>query len=206
MSNQNNDRKEQLKTVKAQIIANSTDARMAKNLISDLLSLQRQEDVVPMELQIPLSEVLDTADADSFKVTKTTRGYLFQTRGGALSTFVELKYNTVCSMLDTLMTLMKKEEREDYEQYYQDCISYVMQSPIFASMGLSLPAYGKPAEHDSLFNIGIAILKEFGRFSEKHFTDAEPRNETEDDIKANDEQDAVVDAVENLINNTDTQS
>ena len=178
-------RKERIDTLKKQIAANSKDAEWAKKMLHELITLQRQEDVVPMELGVPVSEVKDTADADSFKLIKTTHGYLFQTRGGALSTFVESKYNSVCSMLDTLMYLVKKDKREDFEDSYLDCISYVMQAPIFAAMGLSLPAYNKPAEHDSIFNIGLAILNEFSRFTEKHFTEAEAPAETEEDIKEN---------------------
>lgn len=178
-------RKERIKTLKNQIAANSKDAEWAKKMLHELITLQRQEDVVPMELCVPVSEVKDTADADSFKVIKTVRGYLFQTRGGALSTFVESKYGAVSSMLDTLMYLVKKDKLDEYEQMYLDCISYVMQAPIFAVMGLSLPVYGKPAEYDSLFNIGLAILKEFSRFTAKHFTEAEAPAETEEDIKKN---------------------
>lgn len=178
-------RKQRIDTLKKQIAANSKDAEWAKKMLHELITLQRQEDVVPMELGVPVSEVKDTADADSFKVIKTTRGYLFQTRGGALSTFVESKYNSVCSMLDTLMYLVKKNKREEFEDSYLDCISYVMQAPIFAAMGLSLPAYNKPAEHDSIFNIGLVILNEFSRFTAKHFTEAEAPTETEEDIKEN---------------------
>lgn len=191
-------RKERIESLKNQIATNSKDNGWAKRMLDELLSLQRQEDVEPMELCVPVAEVKDTADADSFKVIKTIRGYLFQTRGGALSTFVEAKYGTVCSMLDTLMNLVKSKEHEEYEQYYIDCISYVMQAPIFAAMGLSLPIYGKPAEHDSLFNIGTTILKEFGRFSKKHFTDAEPSAETEEDIKNNMVAENAADAIERI--------
>lgn len=189
---------EKIKSAKDKIISNSKDAAWTKKMLNELLSLQRQADVEPMELNVPVSEVKDTADADSFKVIRTIRGYLFQTRGGALSTFVELKYATVCSMLDTLMGLIKKSEKEEYERFYIDCISYVMQAPIFAAMGLSLPAYGKPAEHDSLFNIGTAILKEFGRFSEKHFAEAEVSAETEEDINENIAQENMAHTLENI--------
>lgn len=189
-------RKQRIDTLKKQIAANSKDAEWAKKMLHELITLQRQEDVVPMELGVPVSEVKDTADADSFKVIKTTRGYLFQTRGGALSTFVESKYNSVCSMLDTLMYLVKKDKREEFEDSYLDCISYVMQAPIFAAMGLSLPAYNKPAEHDSIFNIGLAILNEFSRFTAKHFTEAEAPAETEEDIKENTIMENAADAID----------
>lgn len=191
-------RKERIKTLKNQIAANSKDAEWAKKMVHELLTLQRQEDVVPMELCVPVSEVKDAADAESFKVIKTVRGYLFQTRGGALSTFVESKYGSVCSMLETLMDLVKKDKRDEYEDSYRDCISYVMQAPIFAAMGLTLPVYGKPAEHDSLFNIGLAILKEFGRFSEKHFQNAEVREDTEADVQKNIVEQEIGDAIDHI--------
>lgn len=193
-------RKERIESLKNQIATNSKDNGWAKRMLDELLSLQRQEDVEPMELCVPMSEVKDTADADSFKVIKTIRGYLFQTRGGALSTFVESKYASVCSMLDTLMKLIWCADKEEYEQAYQDYISYVMQAPIFAAEGLSLPAYGKPAEHDSLFNIAIAILKEFNRFTEKHFTEAEAVEETEEDVKDNAVLNNINEAIENAVN------
>lgn len=190
---------EKIKQVKEQIVSNSKDARWTKNMLSELLSLQRQKDVVPMELYVPTEEIQDVADGDSIKVSKTIRGYLFQTRGGTLSTFVDSKYGTVCAMLDTLMTLIKKEALEDFEQSYLDCISYVMQAPIFATLGFSLPAYGKPAEHDSLFNIGLAILTEFSRFTGEHFTEADVQKETEEDVAANNAMENAADALENIV-------
>lgn len=186
---------ERIKTLKEQIISNGKDARWTKNMISELLSLQRQKDVEPTELCVPTEEVKEVADADSFKVIKTVRGYLFQTRSGVLSTFVESKYGTVCSMLETLMSLVKKDKLEEYEQSYLDCISYVMQAPIFAAMGLSLPAYGKPADHEPLFNIGIAIIKEFNRFNDKHFIDAEVHKDTEEDVAENNAMENASDAL-----------
>lgn len=186
---------ERIKHVKEQIISNGKDARWTKNMISELLSLQRRKDVEPMELCVPTEEVKDVADGDSIKVIKTVRGYLFQTRGGALSTFVESKYASVCSMLDMLMTLIKKENLEEYEQSYLDCISYVMQAPLFAAMGLSLPVYGKPADHEPVFNIGLAILKEFNRFNEKYFIDAEVHKDTEEDVAENNAMENASDAL-----------
>lgn len=186
---------ERIKTLKEQIISNGKDARWTKNMLSELLSLQKQKDVVPVELCVPVQEVRDLADGDSFKVTKTVRGYLFQTRGGELSTFVDSKYQSVCSMLDTLMGLINKSDKEEYEQAYLDCISYVMQAPIFAAMGLSLPAYGMTADHEPLFNIGIAILKEFNRFNEKYFIDAEEHKDTEEDVEENNATENAADAL-----------
>lgn len=186
---------ERIKHVREQIISNGKDARWTKNMISELLSLQRQKDVEPMELCVPTEEVKEVADADSFKVIKTVRGYLFQTRRGALSTFVDAKNGTVCSMLETLMNLIWKADKEEYEQAYLDCISYVMQAPLFAAMGLSLPAYGKLADHEPLFNIGIAILKEFNRFNEKYFIDAEVHKDTEEDVAENNAMENASDAL-----------
>lgn len=191
----------EIKRAKTELLANCKDASWAKKQISKLLSLQKQDDLSPSELNVPTDEVIEEASNDTVRVVKTTRGYLFQTRSGALSTFVESKYGGVCSHLQSFMDLLKRghdSKLEDYEQMYLDSFSYVYQAPIFAAMGANLPAYGKPIEFDSLFNIALAILKEFNRFTEKHFTDAEAVNETESDIAENNAMEAVSKALENL--------
>ena len=176
--------KERIQDIKAQITANAKDVHWMKSQIDELLRLQKQEESMNKLLDVPMSEVQDSVDFDSYTVTKTVRGYLFQCKQG-FSTFVGLDMANVCSLLQTIMDYKRKEDADEYEKYIIDCVAYVMQTPLFAAMGLALPAYGYPQDLEPLLNIGLSILKEFNRFGDKYFLNGEIKPETEEDVKDN---------------------
>lgn len=158
-------------------ICTTTDKHHVKTLLDQLLSLQRQADVVPSELTIPVSEIKDSIDFGACKVSKTIRGYLFEAKGG-LYTFVESRMAALCAVFNTLFDLHHKEDKtSDENELYESfasCLQYVYQAPIFASMSLA-----------TMYEVATDLLKRFNAFAEENFTNTEAVDETEEDIKEN---------------------
>lgn len=192
------ERQQQIVDLKNKIIANSKDARFAKSAIADLLSLQRQEEIDPVELSIPISEITDVADAGPWKISKTVRGYLFQCKRG-LHTFIGLEYGGLCSMMQEAMDAINKGDKaSEFATNYVEAIGYVFQSPLFAAMGKNLPLFNKPAEYTSLFIIATAILREFNDFYNRHGIVNKPHTNTEEDIKQNIAMENLSEALESI--------
>lgn len=75
--------KEKLEDVKAKIKANSKDAHYADSLISSLLSLKGQIEHEPTIAYVPLKDVVDQLDDDTYKMVVTKSGVaVFHVYGG----------------------------------------------------------------------------------------------------------------------------
>lgn len=195
---------ERIKEIQTQIISNSKDAKWAKDLVHELLRLQKQDDDMNKEIDVPISEVLETVSFGATEVSKTIRGYLFKsTYHSGLWTFIGSNFGNVCDMLQLAMDSQKViDEKRDWAgcQELVDDVQFIFQAPLFAAMGWSLPMIGEEADTKSLINISNAIRAEINRFNEEHGNPTEPRQETEEDIKANNEMEALGRVVENLAN------
>lgn len=163
--------------LKAQIVANSKDAEWAKKMLVQLTSLQKQSDVEAVELVVPVREVKQAIDFGAYTLKKTPRGILFTAKGG-LSTFVESRMQSVHEMLDRVFYLhdnpAEDDETKDLYNAYTDAVAYIMQTPIFASLGDKM-----------LFDIAAHILGGFNEYCAENVNNAELREETEEDIAAN---------------------
>ena len=167
-------RPEQIKQIKQDLISNSKDAKWAKQLISKLVSLQKQEDVEPVELIVPTKEVKESIDFGPCKISRTTRGFLFEAKGG-LKTFIEFRMSRVCVMFRTLFELHGKVDKTDDEKELYDSFSsavlYVCQALIFSSLNEA-----------SLFNNAANILKTFNEYCQENADNIQPSEENEIDM------------------------
>ena len=93
---------QKLKEVKAKIKTNSKDAHFAEALIDELVGLQKQADIEPVELIVPSAEVEHTYQIDDVTtLIKTAKGYLY--KHGKLSyIWVPFGLNTLWKTLNEL--------------------------------------------------------------------------------------------------------
>lgn len=178
--------KERIKEIQTQIISNSKDAHFTKNLIQQLSGLYQMDKLI----DIPLKDIKDSIDFGACELHKVKDGYVFIAKGG-LYTFVDLRMQSICTMLQTLFDLHNKDDKTEDEniiyENFRDAVLYIFQAPIFASMN-----------EKSLFEIATAILKTFNDYAEEHYTNSEAVEETENDIKANNEAENAAKAMEIL--------
>lgn len=168
---------DKIQNLKQQIIANSKDAAWAKNMLLELMALQRQADVEAVELSVPVSEVKQSIDFGAYSLKKTIRGILFTAKGG-MSTFVDMRMQSVYEMLDRVFEWQEQmgdddDSREVYDAFVS-AVAYVFQAPIFCSLG-----------EGTLFDVATHILKCFNEYCEENYTNAKPHEETEEDIRDN---------------------
>lgn len=161
---------EKLNALKDELIGIADNADKMKGDLEQLLSLQKQLDVEPVELIVPCAEVTATLDFGAYVIKKTNHGFLFSTRGG-LSIFVSYNVRSVADMLQAVFDMQESGEVSDYDkELYVSAVAYAMQAPLFASM--------RP---ESLYAISAAILGEFNDYSSNIVGSAE----TEADVKEN---------------------
>lgn len=170
--------KEKRKTAKKKLtdFVPEADREKFAAALDAFVSLQKQMDIEPVELIVPVKEVVGAVDFGAYKLTKTVRGYLFTVKGG-LSTFVDMRLTAVYEMLDNLYRAAKGErigEDKEFDEQFYSAVGYVMQAPIFASLS--------PL---AVFGIAANILATFNDFCDGKIKDAELIEETEDVIRAN---------------------
>lgn len=106
------------KEIIAKLKANSKDAHFAESLIEQLIDLQKQLDIEPAELIVPLSEVKQTWNIDEVTtLVKTVRGYLYK-HGNISAVWVPLGMNTLYASMQELGDLLDKPSRTEEE----DCV------------------------------------------------------------------------------------
>lgn len=181
---------ERIEELKKQIAATS-DKHQVQKLLDTLLTLQRQADIEPVELIVPVKEVKESIDFGACKISRTIRGFLFEAKGG-LYTFVESRMQSIYTMLDSLFQLHNKENKTDDEKnmynLFRDAVLYIFQAPIFASINEKM-----------LFEISTDMLRHFNEYYDENYTNAKPHDETEEDIKANNEFENVNEAIQTLV-------
>lgn len=192
MSKPKTSNKEKFETLKKQIVGNSKDAQWMEKQIQELLSLHKKMLHEPVEIEVPCKEVKETLDFGACRISRTIRGYLFEAKGG-LFTFVDLRMQSICTMIQTLFDLHNKEDKTEddnivYENF-QTAIEYCFQAPIFASL-----------EETSLFEIATAILKTFNDYAVENYVNAEAVDETAQDVRDNIESENMARGLEALAN------
>lgn len=168
---------EKIKKCKDEITANAKDPAWMKKQLVHLTSLQKQADVEAVEVVVPSHEVTETVDFGAFSLKRTIRGILFTAKGG-MSTFVELRMQSVYEMLDNVFQLHNNppadEEGKQNAESYIDAVAYIMQTPIFASLSAEL-----------LFDVASNLVRGFNEYVIANVDNAELKDETEADIRAN---------------------
>lgn len=163
--------------LKSKIVANSKDMVWAKDMLTQLTSLQKQADIEAVELIVPVKEVSQTIDFDSYTFKKTPRGILFTLKGG-LYTFVESRMRSVYEMLDNVFYMHENHvdgevDKQIYDAYVS-ATATVMQAALFSSF-----------DEKTLYETAAGIFERFNALAEENVDNAELHEETEEDIKAN---------------------
>ena len=177
---------QKLKEVKAKIKTNSKDAHFADALIDELVGLQKQADVEPVELIVPCAEVEHAYQIDDVTtLVKTPKGYLY--KHGRLSyIWVPFGLNTLWQTMNELDEILGKEERTEEENTTISMINRMLQWHTVAF-------YDAETLIDSA-NASVKILNDtLARYKERIST-----KETEGDIKSNVEFSNASDAIDSL--------
>lgn len=182
---------DKIEELKKTLVANSNDKKWAEEMLVHLISLQKQADVESVELVVPCKEVKKTLDFGSWSLKRTIRGILFEAKGG-LSTFVEMRMTATYGMLNNVFDFAENPssdpEQRQIEESYRDAVAYIMQSPIFASIS-----------EECLFGNAAEILRNFNEYTKQHIDNAKLKEETEEDIMANDALFNASEAVEEIL-------
>lgn len=177
---------QKLKEVKAKIKTNSKDAHFADALIDELVGLQKQADVEPVELIVPCAEVEHAYQIDDVTtLVKTPKGYLYK-HGGLSYIWVPFGLNTLWQTMNELDEILGKEERTEEENTTISMINRMLQWHTVAF-------YDAETLIDSA-NASVKILNDtLARYKERIST-----KETEGDIKSNVEFSNASDAIDSF--------
>lgn len=132
-----NDKKElndRLKKLKSQIKSNSKDPHFADELIKELLQVQKDIVVAPIELNV--GKKIDEYKGDYFEIVKTDRGVLYHEYGGynVFTTFNNntALYNTLSDYVDNKDTYFElKDEEKELFDLNLSAIAYCLAIPKF---------------------------------------------------------------------------
>ena len=145
----------------AQIKTNSKDAHFAETLVDKLLSLKGQKDVEPMELCVPLKEVINRYDFGSFEIVNCKGGIMFHAKGGYYA-YVTPRSKELYEHLSLIVDFKERfdELTEDEKKLYDNLFSattMIMQIPMFApsSVGMFFNVANFAAEELNSFVEGI---------------------------------------------------
>lgn len=118
---------QKLKEVKAKIKTNSKDAHFAEALIDELVGLQKQADIEPVELIVPSAEVEHTYQIDDVTtLVKTAKGYLYK-HGNLSYVWVPFGLNTLWKTLNELDEILAKDKYTEEEGVVVSMINRMMQ-------------------------------------------------------------------------------
>lgn len=179
---------EKLKEAKAKIKANSKDAHYADTLIEELVSLQKQADIEPVELIVPTAEVEHTRRIDEVTtLIKTVRGFLYK-HGNTSYLWIPFGLNSLYSTLCEVDELLGKEERTEEEGVMISAVNRMLQWHTVAFY-----------DAETLIDSANASIKILADAITRHKRRIGPK-ETEEDIKANTEFENVSKAVDKAVN------
>lgn len=179
---------ERINELKANIESNSKDARYARRMVNELLRLKKSECEMNKEIDVNTSDVKDVLDIGPYALKRTNKGILFIAKGG-ITTLVEPRMASVHSMLVELLEMSHNEDKDSaLYNHFLDAVAYVFQAPIFASMS-----------SESLFDIATSILRSFNDYADKHYSNAETVEETEQDNIDNANADLAAEVMEQII-------
>lgn len=179
---------EKLKEVKAKIKANSKDAHFAEALIEELVGLQKQADIEPVELIVPCAEVEQTYQIDDVTtLIKTPMGYLYK-HGNLTYIWIPFGLNTLWQTMNELAELLGKSERTEEEDIMISMVNRMLQWHTVAF-----------TDAESLIDSAQASVKILNDAIKRYEDKINPK-ETQEDIKANTEFAEASKAVENIAN------
>lgn len=167
--------KDKLAELKKQIKANAKDAHWMDNALRDYESLVGQLKHETVELEI--GKKVDEWAGETFRLTKTTHGVLYHTYGG-YSVFctpnITSLYETLCDYIDN------KEEYDKLEGEAKDNLELTLSA---LSYCISLPSF-VCSDANFLFDTAGSIVAYLREISDK-LLNTELKDETVEDVKAN---------------------
>lgn len=179
---------QKLKEAKAKIKANAKDTHFAEALIEELVGLQKQADIEPVELIVPCAEVEQTYQIDDITtLAKTPKGYLYK-HGNLTYIWVPFGMNTLWQTMNELAELLGKEERTEEEDIMISIANRMLQWHTVAF-----------TDAESLIDSAQASVKILNDAIKRYEDRIKPK-ETQDDIKANTEFAEASQALEKLAN------
>lgn len=117
--------RKQLEETKTQLKGLCNDAHHAEVLIDKIVSLKGQMMIDPTLVHIPLSDVIDSIDGETFSLSKTKQGVVYHQKNG-FNLFIPLNgmTNGLFEMINWLVD--NKEKIETEEQDVKDFYKYTM--------------------------------------------------------------------------------
>ena len=172
------DLKKDLADIKAKIKANSTDAHFADTLIAELLSVKGQLDHEPTLVHIPLSDVDDKLEGETFAIYSLNSGDVaYHLKGG----YTLIASNRFFSLNDALRGYVANQHiigtelnAEDKELYENDlwASTYLLNLPTIAFSDLEFK-----------YKIVNRIIEYLEELQKKFLVDAELQDETPEQNK-----------------------
>lgn len=172
------DLKKDLADIKAKIKANSTDAHFADTLIAELLSIKGQIDHEPTLVHLPLSEVVDSLQGDTFSIHAMKNGDAVYRLKGGLTLVATNGFESLNSTLREFVLNQHKVDEllneEDKELYETDLFAttMILNLPILAFSDLEFK-----------YKIYNRIVEYLNDLHDKLISEAELQNETPNENK-----------------------
>lgn len=173
------DLKKDLADIKAKIRANSTDAHFADTLIAELLSIKGQIDHEPTLVHIPMSDVDDKLEGETFAIYSLKSGDVaYHLKGG----YTLIASNRFFSLNDALRGYVANQHiidtelnAEDKELYEKDlwASTYLLNLPTIAFSDLEFK-----------YKIVNRIIEYLDELQKRLLVDAELQDETPEENKA----------------------
>lgn len=170
---------EKLEAVKNNIVANSKDAKWAKDLLDSLTFLQKQADIEAVELIVPTKNVKKEYNLNETIVIKETpQGYLFHCRSGFdifVPTYIRGLYEMLSEVCDFIENPSPDKEEEEIRRMYINAVSYIFQAPIFACA----------VSVEGMLDMATFIISKFNEYCTKEVENATLKEETKQDVIEN---------------------
>lgn len=175
----NKDLKKDLADIKAKIRANSTDAHFADTLIAELLSIKGQIDHEPTLVHIPLNDVDDKLEGETFAIYSLKSGDVaYHLKGG----YTLIASNRFFSLNDALRGYVANQHIIDTELSAEDKELY--ENDLWASTYLlNLPTIAF-SDLEFKYKIVNRIIEYLDELQKKLLVDAELQDETPEENKA----------------------
>jgi hypothetical protein len=169
--------KEKLTELKKQIKANAKDAHWVENALREYESLVGQLKHEPIVLDC--GKEVDEWKGETFRITKTTTGIMYHTYGG----YTVFCTPNIASLYEVLNDLVEnKDEYEKLEGEEKDNHDLVLSA---LSYCLSLPSF--VCSDEALLYDTAGNVVQWLRETSEQLLNAELKEETEEDLKANQE-------------------
>ena len=128
--------------VVAKIKANSKDAKYASKLVDSLLSLKGQMDIEPTLIHLPVSEIVDKIEGETYRICLCKSGEAVYHMKGGMDIVVQPSANSLYNYLTDVIEVQSLDvlNEEEKNLFMQDVVasSYVLNIPFIAFSDLDL--------------------------------------------------------------------